>query len=75
MDAARKQIEDAPTTTSDPWLTVPQAARLIGVANATVRSLAARGEFAETHVAAGRLHIHRDSIDAYLGRRNLAVAK
>lgn len=51
----------------DPWLSVPEAAREIGVANATVLQLALRGEI-KTMVAAKRTLVDRASVEAYKAR-------
>lgn len=61
MDKARKPEP------IDRHMTIPQTARRIGKANATIRSLVLRGEL-EADLVAGNIVIRRDSIDRYLAR-------
>ena len=72
MNAARKNVEA--TAVLDPWMTVPQAARAIGIANATVSSLALRGEL-RTQIVAGRTVVDRESVADYVARRDAAKAE
>lgn len=72
MDAARKKTE--PTAVLDPWMTVPQAARAIGIANATVSALALRGAL-RVQTVAGRVFVERESVDAYIATRDGAPAE
>jgi hypothetical protein len=65
MPATRK--ESAVTVSIDPWMSIPDAAREIGVANATVLHLALRGEI-KTMVAAKRTLVERESVMAYKAR-------
>lgn len=64
MPATRKE---AAATAVDPWMTVPEAARALRVANATVLQLALRGEF-KTMTAANRTFVDRESLEAYRAR-------
>jgi hypothetical protein len=61
MDAVRK------TPGADEYFSVPQAAREIGKANATVLSLVVAGELAGRRVA-GRTVITRESVEQYKAR-------
>lgn len=63
MDAARK------TEAIDRYLSVPRAARELGVANATVLSLALRGEL-ESDLVAGRTVITRASVERFISQRD-----
>jgi hypothetical protein len=75
MPATRKDPEElseplseplsAPT---DPWMSVPEAARALGVANATVLQMALRGELVNTLVAK-RTYVARESVDRLLAAR------
>jgi len=65
--AARSKAPSA-VTADEPWMTVPQAAKEIGVANATVATIALRGEL-KTQTVAGRTFIERASVDAYKARQ------
>lgn len=61
MDTVRK------TPVEDRHLSVPQAARAIGKANATVLSLIVAGELTAERVA-GRTVITRESVEQYKAR-------
>jgi hypothetical protein len=65
MPTTRK--ESIVGATSDPWMSVPEAAREIGVATATVLQLALRGEI-KTMLAAKRTLVDRESVEAYKSR-------
>jgi predicted site-specific integrase-resolvase len=55
----------------DGWLTLPQAAKLLGIARHTLLSRALDGEI-ETQVIAGRRVVSRTSVEAALMRQNEA---
>lgn len=58
MSSARKNVIDAP---EDGWLSVPQAARALGIAPATVLQRVLRGEL-QSQMVAGRTFISADSV-------------
>lgn len=60
MPTPRKKLSRLPT---DPWMTVREAARTLGVAPQTVYSRAAAGLLV-TQVVAGRTFVRRDSVEA-----------
>lgn len=49
---------------TEPWLTIRQAARLLGIAYGTVLAKASRGEL-ETQTVAGRLFVSRASVERH----------
>lgn len=65
MDAVRK------TVTTDRYLSVPQAARALGKANATILSLVLRGDLSG-EVVAGRTVVTRESVEQYKARITVA---
>jgi predicted transcriptional regulator len=65
MPATRK--EPVVTAGTDPWMTVPEAARALGVANATVLQIALRGDL-ETMTVAKRTYVKRASVEALKAR-------
>lgn len=75
MHAPRKESNVSVTLdpSHDPWMSVPEAAREIGVANATVLQLALRGEL-KTMVAAKRTLVDRESVEAYKARAAAAAS-
>jgi hypothetical protein len=58
---------------NDSWLSVPKAARALGISKLMVLSLATRGEL-DTMVADDRTFVSRNSIDSYVARRATASA-
>jgi len=71
MDAVRKSDTDQ-ISERDPYYSVPQAAREIGRAEATVRSLALKGEL-ESGLVAGRTVITKKSVAEYKARNGIGV--
>lgn len=71
MQATRKDPEGLAAPVSgptDPWMSVPEAARALGVANATVLQMALRGELVNTLVGK-RTYIDRESVARVLAAR------
>lgn len=62
MPASTSRKPTQPTST-EPWVTVPEAARLLGISPPTVLSRALAGEF-KVQTIAGRHFVSRESIDA-----------
>lgn len=58
----RKRIDPA-APSADPWISAPEAARIVGVAKATIFAMATRGELAY-QVVGGRTFIDRASAEA-----------
>lgn len=69
MSEGRKENEPTPNTPSDEWVTLPQAAKLLGRHRQTVLVIAARGELTLDQ-RAGITFVSRASIDAYLARKS-----
>lgn len=64
MKTARKPYAPVPKR-EEPWVSIPQAATLLGVAYNTVPKMALRG-LVKTRTIGGRVFISRESISAYL---------
>lgn len=56
---------NAVVATQDGWLTIPEAARMLGIARHTLLSRALDGELT-TQVVAGRRFVSRESVDRLL---------
>ena len=59
---------NSPDEKKDAWLTLPQAARMLGVARHTLLSRALDGEIV-TEVIAGRRLVSRESVERALDER------
>lgn len=60
MSTDAKRKDETALAEGDEWLSIPQAARIIGVTPSTVRSMALKKELEHT-VVAGIVFISRDS--------------
>lgn len=69
MNAAGKSQHEPP---HDRHLSVPAVARRLNRANATIRSMALRGEL-QSELVAGRIVITRESVEAYEARQGEAA--
>lgn len=67
METARKNA-GVVMPVDDPWVSVPRAARLLGISNPTVRTLALHGRL-RVQTVGGRTFVHRASIDDYLAKQ------
>jgi excisionase family DNA binding protein len=66
MSTALKHAEPTPQT--DPWMSVPAAARALGVTPPTVIAWAFKGRLVHTRVA-GRTVVSRESVEKLIAER------
>lgn len=59
---------NAQPSEADPWVSVPEAAAMLGVARPTVKTLALQGKL-RTQVVGGLIFVHIESLEALIAER------